>query len=331
MILGIVIIGRNEGERLRACLHSVARAGACVVYVDSGSTDGSVELAQSVGVNVVPLTCSQPFTAARARNAGFSRLQYLAPEIRYVQFIDGDCEVLPGWLLQALIFLEAHPGVAAVCGRRRERFPHRSVYNKLCDVEWDTPIGEARSFGGDALVRANALREVGGYRDDLIAGEEPELCVRLRAAGWRLWRLPHDMTWHDAAMVQFSQWWKRTLRSGYAFAQGAHLHGAPPERHWVRESRRAWFWGLALPGGLLLFLLLPQVGHWALWACLIYPAQVLRLALRGQGPAATRLLRAFFLVLGRFPEALGQMRYWADQYTGRHRGLIEYKSRGTPL
>ena len=101
---------------------------------------------------------------------------------------------------------------------------------------------EARAFGGDVMIRAAALENVGGYRDDLIAGEEPELCIRLRAAGWRIWRLPYEMTSHDAAMTRFSQWWRRAMRAGYAFAQGAHLHGASPERHWVWESRRAWLW-----------------------------------------------------------------------------------------
>ena len=329
MSLGIVIIGRNEGPRLQRCLRSVSRSEACIVYVDSGSRDGSVELADSWGVNVVSLSDSLPFTAARARNAGFAKLQHLNPKVEYVQFMDGDCELASGWFMYAMNFLQAHPGMGAVCGRRRERFPEQSIYNKLCDIEWDTPLGEARFFGGDVLIRANALREVGGYRDDLIAGEEPELCIRLRAVGWRLWRLPHDMTWHDAAMVDFSQWWRRTMRSGYAFAQGAHLHGAPPERHWIRESRRAWCWGLALPALLGLSWLWPETAHWTVWACGVYPAQVLRLILRGKGPGAMPPSRAFFLVLGRFPEALGQMKYWADQFTKRPPGLIEYKSRGT--
>ena len=195
----------------------------------------------------IELDMNVPFTAARARNAGFRHLREVASDLVYVQFIDGDCELNQEWPQQAISYLETHSEVVAVCGRRRERFPKASIYNWLCDIEWDVPPGEVRAFAGDVMIRATALERVGGYREDLIAGEEPELCVRLRAAGWKIWRLAVEMTLHDAAMTRFGQWWKRAVRAGYAFAQGAHLHGAAPERHWVWESRRAWLWGIWLP------------------------------------------------------------------------------------
>lgn len=116
---------------------------------------------------------TQPFTAARARNEGFACLHRLMPSVRYVQFVDGDCEVVAGWLPAAQAFLDQHPEVAVVCGRRRERYPTRSIYNQLCDLEWDTPVGQAKACGGDALMRADAFVQVNGYRADLIAGEEP--------------------------------------------------------------------------------------------------------------------------------------------------------------
>ncbi|MES2888978.1 MAG: glycosyltransferase family A protein [Pseudomonadota bacterium] len=328
MTLGVVAIGRNEGERLRVCLRSVLqdREDIQVVYVDSGSTDGSVEFAQSLGVSVVALDMTLPFTAARARNEGFARLQALAPRLRYVQFVDGDCEVVADWMDQARAHLEAHPEVVAVCGRRRERFPERSVYNRLCDQEWDTPVGEAKSCGGDALLRADALRRVGGYREELIAGEEPELCVRLRAAGGKIWRLPLEMTLHDAAMVRFGQWWKRVTRAGFAFAQGAALHGAPPERHWVKESRSAWFWGLGLPLALVLWTVATTAwAPWSLLPWLVYPAQVARLSLRAAPDVPGRWARGFFLVLGKFAEAVGQLKFMGHRLMGRRATLIEYK------
>lgn len=328
--LGVVAIGRNEGERLRVCLRSIRQGplgDVPVVYVDSGSTDGSVEFARSLDVSVVDLDLTRPFTAARARNEGFARLQALAPDLQFVQFVDGDCEVVADWMPQALAYLDSHPEVVAVCGRRRERFPERSVYNLLCDLEWDTPSGEAKACGGDVMMRVDALRRAGGYREDLIAGEEPELCVRLRAAGGRIWRLPLEMTLHDAAMLRFGQWWQRTKRAGFAFAQGAALHGAPPERHWVQESRRAWVWGLGLPLGLLLAcaLLAPWLGGWVGLAWLVYPAQVARLSLQGAGSPAARRKRAFFLVLGKFAEAAGQLKFLMHRLAGRRAGLIEYK------
>jgi GT2 family glycosyltransferase len=321
--VGAVVIGRNEGERLRVCLASVRAQSSKVVYVDSGSTDGSAEMARAMGVAVVDLDMRVAFTAARARNAGFARLLALHPEVSLVQLVDGDCEVHPAWLSTARAFLELNPDVAAVCGRRRERFPERSVYNLLCDIEWDTPVGEALACGGDVLMRVDALRQVGGYRDDLIAGEEPELCVRLRAQGWRIWRLEAEMTLHDAGMTRFGQWWNRTTRAGFAFAEGAHLHGGPPERHWVRESRSAWAWGASMP--LAIGLAAVLWGPWWLLALAIYPLQMLRLYLRSRGPTKTRAWRAVFLVLGKFAEAFGQGKYIARRWSGGPTQLIEYK------
>lgn len=320
--MGIVVIGRNEGERLKMCLSSVRGHGP-VVYVDSGSTDDSVALARGLGAEVVALDLIVPFTAARARNVGFKRLMEVAPNHTYVQFVDGDCVVVDGWLVAAADYLEAHPQVAVVCGRRRERYPERSVYNRLCDQEWDTPVGEAKACGGDALMRVAAFQVVRGFRDDLIAGEEPELCVRLRAEGWKVWRLNEEMTLHDAAMTRLGQWWKRSVRAGYAFAEGAHLHGAPPERHWLRESRSAWFWGAGIP--LLVLVGVLVFGIPGFWLLAIYPLQVLRLALRGERSPRENLWRALFLVLGKLPEVQGQIRFLWNRRLGRRSRLIEYK------
>ncbi len=321
--VGVVVIGRNEGDRLRRCLHSLVLAPRCIVYVDSGSTDASIAFATSLGATVVELDVGRPFTAARARNEGAARLRRVAASTDFIQFVDGDCEVAPGWIEAAVAFLDGHPGVAAVCGRRREREPGRSVYNMLCDLEWDTPVGEAKAFGGDVLVRAAAFEQVGGYREDFVAGEEPELCVRLRRAGWRIWRLDAEMTLHDAAITRVGQWWRRSVRAGFAFAEGARLHGAPPERHWVRESRSALVWGALLPITFLLLTL--PLGPQALWAFVVYPLQVVRLALRSPIRGTARGWQAFFLVAGKFPEAQGQIKSWWLHTRQRRAELIEYK------
>ena len=280
--------------------------------------------AREHNADVIELDMSVPFTAARARNAGFRRLREIAPDLDYVQFIDGDCELNREWPAQAIGYLDAHPDVAAVCGRRRERFPEKSIYNWLCDIEWNVPPGEVQAFFGDVMIRTAALESVGGYRDDLIAGEEPELCIRLRAAGWRIWRLPSEMTLHDAAMTRFGQWWRRAVRAGYAFAQGANLHGAPPERHWVWESRRAWLWGVWLPlACLTASLILPP---WGFAAWLIYPLQVLRQTARNSGSPRDRAMLAFFQVLARFPEGLGQLKFLVGPTVlGAQTAIVEYK------
>jgi len=316
--LGVVAIGRNEGERLKRCLSSVLPTAPATVYVDSGSTDGSNRMAKELGADVVELDMSQPFTAARARNEGLRRLLLRHPDVDLVQFVDGDCEIVPGWLAAAQDFLWDHPSHAVVCGRRRERQPERTVYNRMCDEEWDTPIGDALSCGGDAMMRVVALHAVNGYRNDLIAGEEPELCVRLRQAGWRIHRLDQEMTLHDADMTHFSQWWKRTVRGGHAFAEGAWLHGAPPERHWVRESRRAWVWGIFLP--VAIGVIMAWVGPWGALLALLYPLQWLRLFQRNRSSSAST-----FMLLGKFAEAWGALKFHRSRLRGVAGTIIEYK------
>ena len=314
MSIAAIVIGRNEGARLVACLAALKGQVGSIIYVDSGSTDGSVEEAEKVNAQVIALDMTQPFTAARARNAGIAALP---SDAELVQFLDGDCIIQPDWLEQAEGFLNAHADVAVVCGRRREIAPEASIYNQLIDDEWDTPIGQALACGGDALMRAQALRDVGGYRVELIAGEEPELCVRLRQSGWKIWRKDVEMTRHDAQLTRFSQWWKRTKRAGHAFAEGASLHGAPPERHWVNETRRALLWGIALP--LVIFVLALLITPLALLLLVIYPIQVLRLSRRGS------MTWAIFSVLGKFAEGWGALGFYLGRLRGKRSALIEYK------
>lgn len=326
--IGIVVIGRNEGERLLRCLGSVLGRGHAVVYVDSGSRDESVARARELGAEVLELDLTTPFTAARARNAGLDRLLELAPTTQFVQFVDGDCEVIGGWLDQAGAALEARPDLAIVCGRLRERDPGRSIYNRLADLEWDAPAGDALVCGGIIMARVAALEQVGGFDPSMIAGEEPELCVRLRRRGWKITRLDAEMAWHDIGMTRFSQWWRRTIRNGYAYAAGSARQGRTPEKHWVREARSNWFWGLMLP-------LLALGAAWptrSLSLILLagYPVLAVRVARAGRRRGWSRAeawLYAGACVLGKFPMMLGQLKFaWAR---GRAVPLIEYKGPAT--
>ncbi len=231
------------------------------------------------------------------------------------------------WLDRAQRELDAQPNVAVVCGRRRERFPDKSIYNQLCDMEWDTPIGEAKACGGDAMMRVEALQQVGGFNPSLIAGEEPELCVRLRQKGWKILRLDAEMTLHDARMTSFGQWWKRTVRAGHAYAEGAWLHGSEPERHWVRETRSIWLWGLLLP---LLALVMAWPTHSLSLLLLVgYPVLVSRIFvnMRRQNISGKHAaLYAFSCVLGKFAQVVGALGFLRRQLLGSKSTLIEYKN-----
>lgn len=321
--IGIVVIGRNEGDRLRRCLESVISDKFTVVYVDSGSTDNSTHMAAGKGVAVVNLDMQIPFTAARARNAGVDKLREVAPGVRYIQFVDGDCELTPGWLDRACGFLEAHSDVAVVAGQLREKFPDASVYNMLCNMEWSAVAGEAAACGGIAMMRADAFDSEQGFNGSLICGEEPELCARLRARGWRVWRLAEEMGWHDANMTRFGQWWMRTVRGGYSFAQAAVMSRSGTERRGVRESNRAWIFGLIIPT-LILALAIGYKTE-ALWLFIIYPLQVVRLASKGRFALRQNCWQAFFLVIGKFPEVQGQIKFYYERLVGRRSMLIEHK------
>lgn len=325
--LGVVVIGRNEGQRLINCLASVREF--YTVYVDSGSTDGSVENARNAGAQVVELDMSLPFTAARARNAGLQALRQAVTELEFVQFVDGDCEVVPGWPAEAVEFLAQNPQVAVVCGRRRERYPQRTTYNLLCDIEWDTPVGQARSCGGDALYRLSVLMRVEGFDPAFIAGEEPELCCRIRALGYQVWRLEAEMTWHDADMHHARQWWKRNLRSGYAYTLNWLKHGDNAEAFCKKEVRSIVIWGCVPFLGLVLSLLL-----WSVWpiflAGLVYCVQGVRIARSGTrirsgfGGRAVRLY-ALTTMLGKIPQLLGVVQCLIKKRRGEALTLVEYK------
>jgi GT2 family glycosyltransferase len=321
----VVAIGRNEGERLRLSLASARATCATVVYVDSGSVDGSVELARSLGCAVHELTPDRPFSAARARNEGFAKLMEIAPESEFVQFLDGDCELDPGWLDVGKAALEANPQIGLVRGHVTEMHPEASVYNRLCNLEWQQPAGEVAACGGRFLACADAFRAAGGFRDDVIAAEDDDFCIRVRQAGWKIFMLDVPMARHDAAIHSFRGWWQRARRSGHAYAQVAALHGAGPERYFVRDRRKVWIWGFFLP--LIALFLAPFTWGISLAVLLaLYAAQCvhIRRGLRSRSwSAADAWVYAFFTVLSRLPGILGVLDY--HRRKGRPARIIEYK------
>ncbi len=329
--IGVVAIGRNEGERLRACLESLRALALPVVYVDSGSTDGSVDLAREMGAEVVELDMSRAFNAARARNAGAERLLSLFPATEFTQFLDGDCLLAQHWIESATRILDAEPCVAVVCGGRNERFPNASIYNRICDLEWNGPPGEIQACGGDSLVRTKALLALGGFDPTIAAGEEPEFCQRLRNEGWTIVRVDADMTYHDAAMLHFGQWWRRQVRTGYG-SLDVYTRFRVPEFRRVVWSALAWAIGFpsAIAGAMLTW--------WAMnaaWgvvlpflAISVLPLQLARIGSRTARVTdrGTAFKYACLTMLGKVAQTLGQIRCIRDRMSGRGAALIEYKS-----
>jgi GT2 family glycosyltransferase len=321
-MVGVVVVGRNEGERLVQCLESMKGSPLRIVYVDSGSTDGSIAAARAAGAEIVELDMSRPFTAARARNAGHAALKASGPAPDYVQFVDGDCRLDPGWIDAARSTLSANADLGIVTGWRSEIFRDRSVYNAMCDFEWHRPAGEILTCGGDMMVRRTAFEAAGGFDDKVIAAEDDEFCVRIRGAGWRIRRLPLPMTRHDAAMLHFSQWWRRAVRTGHAFAQVGDMH---PD-YFVKERRRAWMFGAILPAvavaGLVGSIWVPAAVASLYGLSYVRTAQGLQ---RDGLPLREAAVHASFLTLSKFPNLQGMLTYWRRRMRGQNMDLIEYK------
>ena len=320
--VGFVVIGRNEGERLEQSLRTLRAVSDQVVYVDSGSTDGSVHLACDLGAIAIELDDSAPHTAARGRNAGFREARERFPACEYVQFIDGDCILEPGWLESATKFLDTNPKAAIACGRRIEAHPDESFYNRLIDEEWNTPIGRSDYSGGDALVRVSAFEQIGGFRPELKAGEEPEMTTRLRAAGWEIWRIDAPMTIHDARIHRFGQWWTRSVRGGYGYAEVWSTTGQLPRRVFDAQLRRAFFWTLGLPLVVMVVALIVREPLLLLALPAIYGAQILRIAVR-RGLSLRSAQSAAMILLAKLPESIGALSYFLGQKSNR---LADYKS-----
>ena len=329
--VAIVVIGRNEGDRLKSCLNSVKGKARIAIYVDSGSVDGSAQYAASAGFPVVELDALRPFTAARARNEGFQRIVELAPDVPFIQFLDGDCVLVEGWLDSGVSALNARADVAALCGNVRELYPHASIYNRLCDLEWRQPPGETRTCGGRFMVRNEVFRAVGGFRPDVIAAEDDEFCVRVRRIGWKLLQLDAEMALHDAALTRFSQWRRKARRTGHAYAQVAALHGQGDERYFVHDCRKIWFWGLVLPVAAVS--LVPFTYGLSLAAAICaYALQFARIYGHGRRrgwQAGDAAIYSLFTVLSRFPALLGLLEYHWRHWRGHDLTIIEYKGSST--
>lgn len=327
--IAVVTIGRNEGHRLINCLLSLKKElsqDTPLIYVDSGSTDDSVTKAEKLGVIVIKLDLSIAFTAARARNTGLDYIIQNYPHINYIQFLDGDCELLPHWIQNAIPILKEKQDLAIVCGRRKEKYPHKSIYNHLIDMEWNTPIGETKACGGDALIRLEALKQVKGYNPSLICGEEPEMCIRLREKGWKIERLDLDMTIHDAQIFKFSQWWKRNIRGGWAIAEGYFMYGKTSEKYMKKEYFSGYFWGLIIPLFIISLILITKglsLLFLFIYILLTFKIYLNRLNINNNKKEA--LLYSFWCVLSKFPQFVGQYQYIFTKITKQKAKIIEYK------
>lgn len=330
--VSVVVIGRNEGERLTRCLASVQSANWGVlthevVYVDSNSTDDSLARAGAARARALLLQDPAP-CAAKARNLGWRQAGG-----SMILFLDGDTELHPEFVLRAHAALVGDSGLCAAWGHRREAQPHRSLYMRVLDLDWLYPPGRTPYFGGDVLVRRVALEQVGGFDPTLNAGEEPELCARLRAQGWQIEHLDVPMTRHDLGIYSFSAYCRRAYRSGIAYAEVAHRMRERNDPLWQRESRRDFRHGLLfLMAPLVLAPVIALVPALAVPLGLLVLALLARSALRCAWKAprepGLRWLYALHSQLQKVPAFWGQVAWLRARKRRASLGLVEY--RGSP-
>lgn len=330
--VGVVAIGRNEGDRFRACLASLPQ-GIPAVYVDSGSTDNSVAFAKEAGVHIVHLSTDQGFTAARARNAGWRALLDRHPNLRFIQFLDGDCTLDPEWLPNALVGIEKVDKIAVVFGRLKERFPEKSIYNAICDREWNVAVGKVRACGGNALIRVDALVQVQGYNNELIAGEEPDLCLRMRACGWSIHRIAGEMGMHDAAILDFDSWWTRAKRAGHAYAEHIYLHKQHSDPDWLKSIMSMILWSIVLPSSFFIGLGFAIIYNrlailFPILIGFLFIVQFGRLWVSGKATGLSNMnagIDATLIILSKFAQIKGAGKFLVGRLRGRRSKLIEYK------
>ena len=327
-LVSVVIIGRNEGQRLANCINSIKNTthqdALELIYVDSNSHDGSPELAESLGAKVLRVKPERP-CAAIGRNAGWRVAA--AP---YILFLDGDTVLHPDFLQHALEAM-ADETVAVVWGHRREMYPEHSLYNRVLDLDWIYPAGISEFCGGDALMRRSILEQVNGFSENLIAGEEPELCQRIRALNKVILHIDQPMTSHDLAITRFSAYWKRALRAGHAYAEVSQRMKKTEFPLWQDECRRNALRATVLIGllfGTILFSIITGNVLAIISLLFAYGLLIVRSAYKSRWKdkqLATLLLYGIHSHFQQIPIACGQLSYWYHRFRNKQQGLIEYK------
>ena len=323
--ISVIVIGRNEGERLGRCLQSTRETDYPpgkieLIYVDSASTDGSCEVAATYNAKVIRIDPEYP-TAAANRNTGWRAASH-----DLVMFLDGDTILQQGWLRAAARAM-ADLELMCVHGSLEELHPNGSIYNFWMHHDWYVPPGRVETAGGNAMFRRQVLAAVDGFDGTLVAGEERDLCTRLiRAVGGTIVRLDRPMALHDVNITRFGQYWRRCMRTGYAYAEVGGRH--PGMRRWRLARWRNLVYAASLPVvGILCIVLWSYwpVALWMLWMAAAVTRNAVRLR-RRVGSLQGALLVSTHHYISKVPAAVGQCSFWLrSAFHRKRRPLIEYR------
>ncbi len=314
-----VIVCTYNGERtIRGCLEGLLKLeypNFEVIIVNDGSTDGTAAIVSEYGVRLIN---TQNGGLAAARNCG---LEAATGEI--VAYIDDDAWPDPSWLTYlAAAFLRTTR--AGVCG------PNFSPpgQGSIADCVANAPGGpihvlltddEAEHIPGcNMAFRKACLQAIGGFDPQFrVAGDDVDVCWRLRQRGWTLGFSPGAMVWHRPRN-SVGAYWKQ--QRGYGEAE-ALLERKWPERYnlvghlswagrvygnrgthtigWRRERIYEGTWGTAL------FKSLYQPGPSLVWALPVMPEWYLVIVGLAALSALGFLWRPLFLGLPFLILALG--------------------------
>ena len=311
--VSFVVIGRNEASHLAESIASCLQQGFDrdaieIIYVDSGSTDGSSEIAQQAGVDRILQLGSTGASAARARNLGLTNVAS-----DFVQFVDADTTLSPGWVPDGLAALKADPGLAGAEGDLREVRPAANLYHAVCELDWPSTPGEVPYVSGNSLYRVQAIAEAKGFDPRMNLGEEPELGARLGRMNWRFVHLDRTMGHHDLDMNGFVDWLRRGHRSGLACAMVVRATGGWGQGFWHERMSRTLRQGVILVAPWLFAIValpISPVSSLAAIAlgCTMIAALTVRKVLslsRDVLPLRTRIAFGFHAYLVKVPSSLG--------------------------
>lgn len=318
--LGFVVIGRNEARHLADCIGALPH-DIPIVYADSASIDDSLTIARNAGAKTVALTAPPRLTAARGRNAGLAQLLEIAPQTTLVHMIDGDVVLDRDWIATAEAAMAQNPRLAAIFGQLRERHPEASIYNRICDREWRVPPGKVAACGGIAMFKVEAIQSVGGYNDAIPAGEEPDLCLRMRGKGWEIECLQDFMGTHDAGLTTFGLWWQRARRGGYGYAEHVLRNRLNSDPNWVRQVLSIGAWGGAIPlFQVLAAIFAPKL---LILPVILWLAMGLRISAKEHtnfASAADAIKFGFLTMIGKFAQLLGMLDFSSRSAIQKIRG-----------
>jgi glycosyltransferase involved in cell wall biosynthesis len=266
MYLSCIIVARNEEKNIERCILSVIRA-LCVypetevLLVDSCSNDETINVASKLSTRIIRLRSDWPQSPSAGRFLGV-----LNTSGRFILFIDGDMELIPGWLECAVDFLEKDDSAAAVVGRLYDRFQNKdgSSSSPSIGVEFKKMIGTQTTHfvPGSALFKRDILLKAGNFDPFLMAEEEADISDRIERLGFKLYFFDKDAVYHYCIFRDSLDEIKRRLRSQYYHGIVQFIAKAYSRRSCLLLWRR--FAKALLFSGVILLALVGMFASWLL-------------------------------------------------------------------